>query len=172
MTVSGNQLKAARALAGLDQVELAKISGVGVNTIRNMEAAGESPIRAQTESLDAIQGALRDLNVTITNGDRPGAHLTNASRSSAWLELDEAPNTFVVVSREILSAHLNREVDSREDVVKIAQFNSTAFAEMANERRARRDHSPADKRGQIRIVIRPEDLKNRKLFDPKHSGGR
>ena len=35
---TGNQLKAARALAEMDQEALASQAGVNVNTIRNMEA--------------------------------------------------------------------------------------------------------------------------------------
>jgi DNA-binding XRE family transcriptional regulator len=36
--VTGNQLKAARALAGVDQQQVADAAEVNVSTIRNMEA--------------------------------------------------------------------------------------------------------------------------------------
>lgn len=47
----GNQLKAARALAGLDQSTLAKQSGVSVNTIVAMEKKGSATI---TSGLDTV----------------------------------------------------------------------------------------------------------------------
>lgn len=40
MLLTGNQLKAARALAAVDQAWVAKAANVAVNTIRNMESRG------------------------------------------------------------------------------------------------------------------------------------
>ena len=77
MSISGNQLKAARALAGMDQALLAERAKVGVNTIRNMEAAGENGIRARTDTLDAVVGALKAAGVIFVeeNGEGPGVRL-------------------------------------------------------------------------------------------------
>jgi transcriptional regulator with XRE-family HTH domain len=166
MAISGNQLNAARAFAGLDQNELAKIAGVGVNTIRNMESADDSAIRAQTESLDAIEAALKDLGVEIANGDRPGVHLSSASYSSVWLSLDDNPNVFVIVPRDVVAHHLRLDTLSREALFNIARFNLRIFGKIANERRERRSHSPPDKKGQVRIVIGQDDLKDKTLLSP------
>ena len=46
MSVSGNQIKAARALAGMDQKALADAAGVGINTIRNFEGQAKQSFAA------------------------------------------------------------------------------------------------------------------------------
>jgi transcriptional regulator with XRE-family HTH domain len=67
MAISGNQLRAARALAGLDQQQLAVCAHVGVNTIRNMEASRDDNIRARTETLDDVVAALNANGIEFTN---------------------------------------------------------------------------------------------------------
>ena len=52
---TGNQLKAARALAGVDQQEVADNAGVNVNTIRNMEARGAKPITSSAVTVRNVQ---------------------------------------------------------------------------------------------------------------------
>jgi predicted transcriptional regulator len=52
-----HQLKAARALARLDQQELSNRSGVSVPTIKRMEA-GDGPIRGNYENVAAVVGVL------------------------------------------------------------------------------------------------------------------
>ena len=58
--ITAAQLRAARALAGIDQKQLAKRSGLSVPTIQRMEAS-EGVIRGNVDSLmkliDALQGA-------------------------------------------------------------------------------------------------------------------
>jgi transcriptional regulator with XRE-family HTH domain len=80
MAISGNQLKAARALAGLDQKVLADRAGVGTNTVRNMEAAGANSVRARTDTLDAVVAALKSAGVIFVeeNGEGPGVRLRKA----------------------------------------------------------------------------------------------
>jgi transcriptional regulator with XRE-family HTH domain len=56
MAIFGNQLKAARALAGLDQRTLAERAEIGVNTIRNMEAAAAGDVPGLVRTLDKIVG--------------------------------------------------------------------------------------------------------------------
>jgi transcriptional regulator with XRE-family HTH domain len=67
MAISGNQLRAARALAGLDQLQLADCAHVGVNTVRNMEASGDDSIRARTETLDDVVAALDANGIEFAN---------------------------------------------------------------------------------------------------------
>jgi DNA-binding transcriptional regulator YiaG len=55
---TGNQLKAARALAEVDQQQVADSAGVNVNTIRNMEARGAKPITSSAVTVRRVQLAL------------------------------------------------------------------------------------------------------------------
>jgi transcriptional regulator with XRE-family HTH domain len=84
MGISGNQLKAARALAGLDQKALADRAGVGINTIRNFEAAGAGNVRGRLDTLDAIVVALKSAGVIFVpeNGEGPGVRLRKAKRTA------------------------------------------------------------------------------------------
>jgi transcriptional regulator with XRE-family HTH domain len=55
--ITAAQLRAARALAGLDQRELAERAGLSVPTIQRMEAS-EGVIRGNVDSLTKLIGAL------------------------------------------------------------------------------------------------------------------
>lgn len=65
MPVTGNQIKAARALVGMDQKALADAAGIGINTVRNMEGSGAEPVRGRTDTLDAIRAALRSAGAVM-----------------------------------------------------------------------------------------------------------
>jgi transcriptional regulator with XRE-family HTH domain len=75
MLITGNQLKAARALAGVDQMDVAKAANVAVNTIRNMESRGHDPITSGAVTVRNVQRALESFGVEFTNGDQPGVRL-------------------------------------------------------------------------------------------------
>jgi transcriptional regulator with XRE-family HTH domain len=55
--ISAAQLRAARAMLGLDQRRLAELSGLSVPTIQRMEAS-EGVIRGHVDSLMKLIGAL------------------------------------------------------------------------------------------------------------------
>jgi transcriptional regulator with XRE-family HTH domain len=55
--ITASQLRAARALLGLDQRKLAELSGLSVPTIQRMEAS-EGVIRGNVDSLMKLVGAL------------------------------------------------------------------------------------------------------------------
>ena len=55
--ITAPQLRAARALLGIDQRRLAELSGLSVPTIQRMEAS-ESIIRGNVDSLMKLVGAL------------------------------------------------------------------------------------------------------------------
>lgn len=55
--ITAAQLRAARALLGIDQRELAELSGLSVPTIQRMEAS-EGVIRGNVDSLMKLTGAL------------------------------------------------------------------------------------------------------------------
>lgn len=86
--ITSNQLRAARALLGLDQRGLAELSGLSVPTIQRMEAS-ESTIRANVDSLmkliaalDAAGLVLIGDDATSTEGGR-GVRLKASKASSA-----------------------------------------------------------------------------------------
>ena len=69
---TGNMLKAARALAGLTSVELARLAKVDASTISRMETSGARPVRGQAGSVDSVVRALEAKGVVIeSDGVRP-----------------------------------------------------------------------------------------------------
>jgi transcriptional regulator with XRE-family HTH domain len=76
MLATGNQLKAARALAGVDQQQIADSAGVNVNTIRNMEARGAKPITSSAVTVRRVQLALEALGIEFLNHAQPGVRLS------------------------------------------------------------------------------------------------
>ncbi len=62
------QLRAARALLGVDQRQLAEASGLSVPTIQRMEAS-EDVIRGNVDSLMKLIGALETLGVELIGED-------------------------------------------------------------------------------------------------------
>ncbi len=83
--ILAHQLKAARALARLDQKELSERSGVSVPTIKRMEA-GDGPIRGNYENVAAVISALQAAGVEFIseNGGGPGARLRKAVNSGMF----------------------------------------------------------------------------------------
>jgi len=64
--VSASQLRAARALVGMDQRTLAEAAGLSVPTIQRMEAS-DGVIRANVDSLMKLIGALDAAGVELIN---------------------------------------------------------------------------------------------------------
>lgn len=60
--ISGRQIAAARALAGIGQAELAERARVSVPTLRRMEAA-EGPAPGMANNIAAIRAALESAGV-------------------------------------------------------------------------------------------------------------
>jgi transcriptional regulator with XRE-family HTH domain len=68
--ITAAQLKAARALAGLDQRELADRAGLSVPTIQRMEAS-EGVIRGNVDSLTKLIAALEAAGVELIGENAP-----------------------------------------------------------------------------------------------------
>lgn len=64
------QMRAARALLGLDQRQLADLSGVSLPTIRRMEASAGN-VRGIIESLTRVVAALNAAGVELIDDDAP-----------------------------------------------------------------------------------------------------
>jgi transcriptional regulator with XRE-family HTH domain len=75
MLTTGNQLKAARALAGLEQRDIADAAGLHVNTIRSMESAGSASISGRAQNVQAVQRALENAGIEFLNHGSPGVRL-------------------------------------------------------------------------------------------------
>jgi len=73
--IIGNQLRAARALVGVEQIEVAEAAGVHPNTVRAMEARGLKEITGSVTVLRKVQAAMERYGVEFTNGDFPGVKL-------------------------------------------------------------------------------------------------
>jgi len=67
--ITAAQLRAARALAGIDQRQLAERSGLSVPTIQRMEAS-EGVIRGNVESLMKLIDALNVLGIELISSDQ------------------------------------------------------------------------------------------------------
>jgi transcriptional regulator with XRE-family HTH domain len=74
--ITTEQIRAARAILRITVVELAEKSGVGVATIKRLEAGRGVPA-VHTRTLDEIQKALNLMGVEFigTPEDRPGVRL-------------------------------------------------------------------------------------------------
>ncbi|MBO0903817.1 helix-turn-helix transcriptional regulator [Jiella sonneratiae] len=84
---TGNQLKAARALAGINQTELSERAGVNVNTIRNMEGRGAETLVSGLDTVRKVQSALEAAGVIfLDDGDAtaggPGVRLGRSDRGA------------------------------------------------------------------------------------------
>jgi len=75
LLTTGNQLKAARALAGLDQGELAKRAGVNINTISSMEKKGAEILTSGLDKIRSVMEALEAAGVEFLNHGQPGVRL-------------------------------------------------------------------------------------------------
>lgn len=79
-TLTGNQLKAARALIGMHQTDLARRSALNVNTIRHMEGSGAEPILGRASNIHAVRVALERAGIEFLNGGQPGVRIRKKSR--------------------------------------------------------------------------------------------
>ena len=74
--IDSGQIRAARALLNLHQMQLAEIAGVSAATIKRIETSSE--IRGAAESLWKIQAALEKCGIEFISGDNekgPGVRL-------------------------------------------------------------------------------------------------
>jgi len=75
MLTTGNQLRAARALAGMDQAALAKAAWISPNTISAMEKKGSEMLTSGLDTIRLITVALEAAGVEFLNHGQPGCRL-------------------------------------------------------------------------------------------------
>ena len=80
--ITPGQCKAARALLGWTQQELAERSGVGVVTIHQLETGANQPRRA---TVDVVERALQAAGIEFIeeNGGGPGVRLKKSPKKPA-----------------------------------------------------------------------------------------
>jgi len=74
--ITAAQMRAARALLGIDQRQLAALSGLSLPTIQRMEAS-DGVVRGNVDSLMKLVGSLQDAGVELIG---EGAASTGAGR--------------------------------------------------------------------------------------------
>jgi transcriptional regulator with XRE-family HTH domain len=75
MLTIGNQVKAARALTGLSQGQLAERAKVNINTIYTMEKKGDAMLTSGFDIVSRVARALESLGIEFLNHDAPGVRL-------------------------------------------------------------------------------------------------
>ena len=80
--ITGAQMKAARALLGLEQKELARLSSVSLPTIQRMESS-DGIVRAVVDSLEKVVNALNEAGVELIGS---GARSEGTGRGVRLLE--------------------------------------------------------------------------------------
>jgi transcriptional regulator with XRE-family HTH domain len=79
LKVSVRQIKAARALLGWSQDDLAAMAGVSVPTVKRLEAAN-GLLGGREDTSIKLRGALERAGVEFTNGNHPGVRLRKLRR--------------------------------------------------------------------------------------------
>lgn len=72
MLITAGQMRAARALLGIDQRKLAELAGLSLPTIQRMEAS-EDVIRGNVDSLMKLVGALNASGVELIGDGQASA---------------------------------------------------------------------------------------------------
>jgi predicted transcriptional regulator len=85
LKVSIRQVKAARALLGWSQDDLAKAAEVSIPTIKRLEAF-DGPLGGRGETADRIVSAIRSAGVEFIdeNGGGPGVRLRKPAKGKSW----------------------------------------------------------------------------------------
>ena len=80
MLTTGNQLKAARALAGMDQRTHAERAQISINTVVAMEKRGAEGLTSGLPTIQAVMRVLEAEGVEFLNHGQPGVRLVAASK--------------------------------------------------------------------------------------------
>lgn len=75
MLSTGNQLRAARSLVGMDQGTLAQSAGVNINTVSSMEKKGGENLTSALDKVRSIMSVLEAEGVEFLNHGEPGVRI-------------------------------------------------------------------------------------------------
>ena len=87
LMATSEQLRAARALLGLSQPEVADAAGVSSMTVKRAEGSGKPA--ASTDEMATIQRALEAAGVEFTNGGRPGVRIRKEFKSGDFVKASQ-----------------------------------------------------------------------------------
>lgn len=116
--ITGPQMRAARALLGIDQKMLAELAGLSVPTIQRMEASNGN-VRGVVDSLTKVVAALELAGVELIGEDAAstaggrGVRLKAPPKKHRILERDGRPPTASRRSRRFPSQ--GAAIDERQD---------------------------------------------------------
>jgi transcriptional regulator with XRE-family HTH domain len=94
--ITSAQIRAARALLGIDQRQLAELAGLSVPTIQRMEAS-DGVVRAVVDSLEKVVNALNAAGVELISAGAPsygsgrGVRLIEREGAGRARVIDEPP---------------------------------------------------------------------------------
>ncbi|MGZ9042562.1 MAG: BLUF domain-containing protein [Allosphingosinicella sp.] len=88
--LSGEQIRAARALARIDQSELAGRCGLSLETIKRLERI-RGPVGATSRTLGALFKVFSDMGVVFESGEGGGVGVRLAPRGPSGLEVRPGP---------------------------------------------------------------------------------
>lgn len=77
--ITAQQIRAARALLGIDQKQLAELAGVSLPTIQRMEAS-EGQVRGTVDTLVKVIGALETAGIEIIGEHSPSSGIGRGVR--------------------------------------------------------------------------------------------
>lgn len=86
LTLTGEQIRAARALGRLEQAELARRSGLSLETIKRLERI-RGPVDANSRTLTAISEAFRLMGIQFETGEGVGVRLMDPVASAPPMPL-------------------------------------------------------------------------------------
>jgi predicted transcriptional regulator len=72
--ITGRQLRAARVLIGMEQIELARRARVAIGTVRRMESF-DGEVGARTSTLSLVIRALEKAGIEFLNDGQPGVRV-------------------------------------------------------------------------------------------------
>lgn len=111
LTLTGEQIRAARALSRIEQAELARLSGLSLETIKRLERI-RGPVDANARTLRAIQDAFATIGVQFDGDDSGrigvlrGATEARSAADAAW---QAAPDSATDLHRLIYHSRIVRK---------------------------------------------------------------
>ncbi|MFK4059583.1 BLUF domain-containing protein [Brevundimonas sp. NPDC046655] len=113
LTLTGEQIRAARALSRIEQAELARLSGLSLETIKRLERI-RGPVEANARTLRAIQDAFAAIGVQF-DGDDSGRigvlRGATEARSRAHAPRQASPEPATDLHRLIYHSRIARKGD-------------------------------------------------------------
>lgn len=89
--ITGVQMRAARALLGIDQRELARRAGVSLPTVQRMEAS-DGTVRGVIDSLTKVVAALERAGIELISENSPSRGLGRGVRLLGPAPVTEPPD--------------------------------------------------------------------------------